>query len=227
MSVITTGSQQGRDGPGTGLGPAGPATGTLDHGDATPGTPAAKPGGAFQVVPLRGIPLALGVIVLLVVAVAGNWVWALDFFHVAGGALWTGIDLFVGFIVGPILGRLPIPARIEFTKRFMPKMVLLMPTLVTVTLAAGWQLARRLGNLTAAYPNHGWLVASLVVVGVMSIVALGLLEPANLAVLFELRKPVPDGQLIGRLMRRFIYAAGVTGAMQVATLVIMSKLATG
>jgi hypothetical protein len=175
---------------------------------------------------VRGIPLALGVIALLVVAIAGNWLWALDFFHVAGGALWTGIDLFVGFIVGPILGRLPVPARVEFTKRFMPKMVLLMPTLVTVTLAAGWQLARHLGNLSAAYPDHGWLVASFVVVGVMTIVALGLLEPANLAVLFELRKPVPDGQLIGRLMRRFVYAAGVTGAMQVATLVIMSKLAT-
>jgi len=53
-----------------------------------------------------------------------------------GGALWTAIDLFVGLIVGPILGRLSIPARAEFTARFMPKMVLLMPTLVLMTLAA-------------------------------------------------------------------------------------------
>ena len=53
----------------------------------------------------------------------------------------------------------------------------------------------------------------------------GILEPANLAVLFELRKPVPNGVLIGKLMKRFIYTAGVTGAMQVATLVIMTKLA--
>ena len=45
--------------------------------------------------------------------------------------------------------------------------------------------------------------------------------------LFELRKPAPDGALIGRLMRRFIYAAGVTGAMQIATLIIMTRLATG
>ncbi len=180
----------------------------------------------FQVVPVRAIPIALGVIAVLVAAIAGNWLWALDFFHVAAGGLWTGIDLFVGFVVGPILGRLSIPARVEFTKRFMPKMVLLMPTLVTLTLAAGWQLARHLGNLSTAYPHHAWVVASFVVVGVMSVVALGLLEPANLAVLFELRKPHPDGQLVGRLMRRFVYAAGVTGAMQVATLVIMSRLAT-
>ncbi|HLW45371.1 MAG TPA: hypothetical protein VKR78_04080, partial [Acidimicrobiales bacterium] len=167
------------------------------------------------------------VLLLLVIAIAGNWLWALDFFHVAGGALWTAIDLFLGFVIGPIMGRMSIPARVEFSKRLMPKMVVLMPTLVVCTLAAGWQLARHLGNLSTAYPQHGWLVASMVVVAVMAIVAIGLLEPANLAVLFEFRKPQPNGELIGKLMRRFIYAAGVTGAMQIATLIIMSRLAVG
>jgi len=184
-------------------------------------------GSSMQIIPTRALPVVGAVLVLLVVAIAGNWAWAIDFFHVAGGALWTAIDLFLGFVIGPIMGKLSIPARVEFTKRLMPKMVVLMPTLVVCTLAAGWQLARHLGNLSSAYPEHGWVVASFVVVAVMAVVAIGLLEPANLAVLFELRKDRPDGELIGRLMRRFIYAAGVTGAMQVATLVIMTKLATG
>jgi len=194
---------------------------------AAPPTPAAGQAPALQIVPLRALPIVGATLVLLVVAIAGNWLWALDFFHVAGGALWTAVDLFLGFVIGPIMGRMPIPARVEFSKRLMPKMVVLMPTLVVCTLAAGWQLARHLGNLSTTYPEHGWLVASIVVVAVMAVVALGLLEPANLAVLFEFRKPQPDGELIGRLMRRFIYAAGVTGAMQVATLIIMSRLATG
>jgi hypothetical protein len=59
----------------------------------------------------------------------------------------------------------------------------------------------------------------------MAVIALGLLEPANIAVLFELKKPQPNGELIAKLMRRFIYTAGITGVMQVATLVIMTKLA--
>ena len=181
----------------------------------------------FSIVPVAGLPIVAVVIVGLIVAIAGNWLWALDFFHVVGGGLWTGIDLFVGFVIGPILGRLSIPARVEFSKRFMPKMVLIMPTLVTMTLASGWQLARHLGNLSSGYPNHGWIVASFIVVGVMAVIALGILEPANIAVLFELKKPQPNGELIGRLMRRFIYTAGITGAMQVATLVIMTKLAVG
>jgi hypothetical protein len=41
-----------------------------------------------------------------------------------------------------------------------------------------------------------------------------------------MNKPVPDGELIGRLMQRFIYTAGITGVMQVATLIIMTRLAS-
>ncbi|MHB8288117.1 MAG: hypothetical protein ACYDEY_02560 [Acidimicrobiales bacterium] len=181
---------------------------------------------SFQIVPLRGIPVVAAVLIVLVVAVATNKLWALDFFHVVGGGLWTGIDLFLGFVIGPIMGRLSIAARAEFSTRLMPKMVLIMPTLVVCTLAAGWQLARHLNYLNASYPDHSWIVASMVVVGVMAVIAIGILEPANLAVLFELKKPKPNGELIGKLMRRFIYTAGITGAMQVATLIIMTRLAT-
>ncbi|HLI16339.1 MAG TPA: hypothetical protein VKV23_09845 [Acidimicrobiales bacterium] len=180
----------------------------------------------FRIVPVAGLPVVAVVLAGLVAAIESNRLWALDFFHVVGGGLWTGIDLFLGFVIGPILGRLSVPARIEFTTRLMPKMLLLMPTLVTMTLAAGWQLARHVGTLTASDPNHGWVVASFVVVGVMAIVAIGFLEPANLAVLFELKKPRPNRDLIARLMRRFVYTAGITGAMQVATLVIMTRLAS-
>jgi hypothetical protein len=180
---------------------------------------------SFSIVPLQAIPIVAVVLGGLVVAIAGNWLWALDFYHVVGGGLWTGVDLFVGFVVGPIIGRMSIAARVEFSTRFMPKMLLLMPTLVTMTLASGWQLARHLGNLQAGYPHHAWLVASYIVVGVMALVAIAILEPANLAVLFELKKPRPDGELIARLLRRFIYTAGITGVAQIATLVIMTRVA--
>jgi hypothetical protein len=196
---------------------------------ATPAAPRGSgppPRPPSTIVPVQGLPVVAIILVLLVVAIAGNWLWALGFSHVVGGALWTGIDLFVGFVIGPIIGRMSIPARVEFSARFMPVMLLLMPTLVTMTLAPGWQLARHLGYLDASYPNHSWIVASYIVVGVMATIAIGVLEPANLAVLFELRKPQPNGELIAKLMKRFVYTAGITGAMQVATLVIMTYLAT-
>jgi hypothetical protein len=179
-----------------------------------------------QIVPVRGLPIVAVVIAGLVAAIAANKLWPLTFYHVVGGGLWTALDLFLGLVIGPILARMPVAARAEFTARFMPKMLLIMPTLVTMTLASGWQLARLAGNLDLAYPKHWWLTASFIVVGVMAVIAIGILEPANIAVLFEMRKPAPDGEVIAKLMRRFIYTAGITGVMQVATLVIMTRLAS-
>jgi hypothetical protein len=193
---------------------------------AATSVPSAEPRELGPILPLRAFPLVAVVLAGLVVAIAGNWPWALTFYHVVGGALWTSIDLFVGFVVGPILRTMPVPARVEFTKRFMPKMLVIMPTVVTMTLGAGFQLAREAGHLSTSDPRHAWVVASMCVVGVMAVVALALLSPANLAVLFELRKPHPDPLVIASLMRRFVYAAAITGAMQVATLVIMTRLAS-
>ena len=180
----------------------------------------------FQIVPRAGLVLVAIVLVALIVAIATNKLWPLTFFHVAFGAAWTIIDLFLGLVLGPIIGRMSVPARVEFTTRLMPKMLLIMPVVVTATLAAGWQLGVHEGTVLTSYSEHGWVVASFIVVGVMSVLALGLLEPANIAVLVELKKPRPNPQVIERLMKRFIYCAGILGAMQVATLVIMTKLAS-
>ena len=196
-----------------------------------PEAEAAGPPGAieipeFQIVPRAGLAIAAVVLVALIVAIAVNKLWPLTFFHVAFGAAWTIIDLFLGLVLGPIMGAMPVPARIQFTTRLMPKMVVIMPVVVTATLAAGWQLGVHEGTVLSSYPQHGWVLASFIVVGVMSVLALGLLEPANIAVLFELKKPRPNPHVIEQLMKRFIYCAGILGAMQVATLVIMTKLAS-
>src|SRR5580658_3026807 len=181
----------------------------------------------FQIVPRAGIPIVAVILAAVIVAIAANKLWPLVFLHVVGGAAWTIIDLFLGFVIGPMLGSLPVPARIAVTTRLMPKMVLIMPTAVIVTLSAGWQLASHLGTVQSSYYLHGWIVASYIVVGVMAVIALGLLEPANIAVLAELKKPRPRPEVIERLMKRFIYTAGATGLLQIATLVIMTKISSG
>ncbi|HWF56420.1 MAG TPA: hypothetical protein VG223_17405 [Solirubrobacteraceae bacterium] len=197
-----------------------PAAGAAEMVQDHPGPP------EFEIVPRVGLILSGVVAVLLVAAIAANTLWPLEFMHVVFGSAWTIVDLFVGLIVGPIIGRMSIPARIEFTTRFMPKMVVLMPTVVAATLAAGWQLSTKLGTNRTSYPDHGWVVASFIIVGVMAITALGLLEPANVAVLIELKKKRPNGAVIEKLMKRFVYCSGVLGVMQVATFVIMTKLAS-
>lgn len=191
---------------------------------AAEGFAAQRPMPPRTIIPVKGLPVVVLVLGALVAAIATGSPWALMLYHVTGGGLWTGIDLFVGFVVGPILGRLSLPARAEFSARFMPMMAIIMPTLVAMTLASGFQIAVLQGNLHASSPNHAWLLASFIVVGIMATIALGVLEPANIAVLFEMRKAQPDGLVIAGLMRRFIYTAGITGAMQIATLVIMTRV---
>ena len=181
----------------------------------------------FEIIPLKGLPIVGVAFAALIVAIAANKLWPLEFLHVVFGAAWTVIDLFLGLVLGPIIGRMSLPARVEFTTRLMPKMALIMPTIVTITLAAGWQLGTLMGTVNSSNPYHGWIVASYIVVGCMAVIALGLLEPANIAVLFELKKPRPNPAVIERLMKRFIYTAGVTGVMQIATFVIMTKVASG
>jgi hypothetical protein len=204
--------------------------------DVTVSGPVSAPEGAphpvierpdFQVVPVKALPVVAVIFALLIAAIASNRFWPLEFFHVVAGASWTIVDLFVGLVIGPILGRMSIPARIELTTRLMPKMLVIMPTVVTCTLAAGWQLGHLLGTVDSSYYNHDWVVASYIVVGIMAVIALGLLEPANVAVLIELKKARPNPVVIERLMKRFVYTAGITGIMQIATLVIMTKLRAG
>ena len=181
----------------------------------------------FEIVPRTGLVITAITGVALIATIASNKLWPLEFLHVSGGAAWTIIDLFLGLVLGPIMGAMPVPARIQFTTRLMPKMVVIMPIVVTLTLAAGWQLSTKLGTNLTVHPLHSWVVASMIIVGVMSVIALGLLEPANIAVLIELKKPRPNPEVIEHLMKRFVYSAGVLGVMQIATLVIMTKLGAG
>lgn len=160
-------------------------------------------------------------------AIAADNRWLLNFLHVMCGVLWTGIDLFMGFVVGPIMRRLPPEARRAMILRLMPKTLFLMPTLAILTGTAGWLHARQLGFLALPWPQYGWVLAALVIVAVLTVQGLGVLLPANLLVYLEMRRPAPDVARIGRLMRRYVYAVALQGVMQVAIIVVMAKFVTG
>jgi hypothetical protein len=177
-------------------------------------------------IPRRLLILPAVALTFLLVGILSNREWPLDFLHVFFGGLWTGADLFAGFLIGPIVRRLEPPVRRAFMQRYMPRMLVLMPTLAIVTLVAGWQLARHTGVLLESYPRHWWLVASFALVGVMATINFGLLLPANLQVLTELRKATPNAELIGRLMGRYSTLAAIIGCLQLGTIVVMSRLAT-
>lgn len=74
--------------------------------------------------------------------------------HVMAGVLWTGIDLFIGLVLGPVAGGMDDDASAELFERLTPKTAFLLPTLALVTIASGVTLARKLGLFQHADP---WL----------------------------------------------------------------------
>ena len=179
-----------------------------------------------------GIRLAnLAWVVLALAAMAAvierGDLWALDFTHVLAGLLWTGIDLFMGFVIGPVLRRLPLAGRRAIVCRLMPKMLFLMPTLSIVTGTTGYVLAARMGFLDLAYPAFGWVMAALVIIAVLTVQGLGILLPTNLLVYFEIRKPTPNTTLVDRLMRGYVRVVALQGIFQVAIIAVMARFTTG
>ena len=170
--------------------------------------------------------VALALLVLIVTIAADN-PWALNFLHVMAGVMWTGIDLFMGFVVGPIIRRLPLEARRAIVVRLLPKTLFLMPTLAVITGTAGWYHARQLGFLDLPWPQYGWVLAALVIVVILTVQGIGVLLPTNLLAYLEMRKPAPDLPRIGRLMGRYVYATAFQGVLQVAIIVVMAKFVTG
>lgn len=153
--------------------------------------------------------------------------WFLHFVHVMAGVLWTGIDLFLGFVLGPILRRLPFETRRSIISALIPRTMILMPTLAIITGSAGWFLAKRLGYLELGYPEFYWVAAALAIVSILTVQGLGVLTPTNVLVYLEMRKPRPDTEKIGRWMRTYVRVVAFQGAMQVAIIVVMARFGAG
>jgi len=179
--------------------------------------------------PLRPayIIAAVAALAAMAAAILGSSLWFLNFVHVMAGALWTGIDLFMGFVIGPVLRRVSLDTRRAMIAGIIPRTLILMPTLSAITSTAGWFLAVRLGYLDLGYPQFWWVIAALAIVSVLTVQGLGYLLPMNLKLYFEIQKPAPDPEKLKRWMRTYVRVGGVQGVMQVAIIVVMARFATG
>ncbi len=168
-----------------------------------------------------------GALALMTAVIASRHLWSLNFVHVFSGLLWTGIDLFMGFVLGPILRAVDIAARRAVLLRLTPRTLFLMPTLAIVTGTTGWYLAVDMGFTALSWPQYGWVAAALALVVLMTILGLGYLLPTNLRVCLELQRDNPDSARMAKLTNRYFLAVALQGVMQVATIVIMARFATG
>ena len=164
--------------------------------------------------------------VMILAIMIGNF-WFLNLIHVFSSLLWTGIDLFMGFVLGPILRRVDISLRREIARRLTPRTLFIMPTISIISGTTGWFLAVQLGLVALDWPAYGWVAAALVLVSLMTIQGLGFLTPVNALVCLELQKDNPNLSKISKWMNRYFYAVAIQGAMQVAIVVVMTRFRAG
>jgi hypothetical protein len=151
----------------------------------------------------------------------------LNYVHVFTSILWTGTDIFMAFLLGPILRKVSLSTRKEIISWLMPKMVFYMPTVTSVTTTAGYFLASKMGLIILESPIVYWIVTVLIIVTVMLIQGLGILLPTNIRVYYELRKKEPDMTKIQRLMRRYVKVVATQAILQFVIIFIMANFATG
>lgn len=83
--------------------------------------------GAVVVLPLAALCYALTVAPLQ----------HLTYVHVMAGLVWTGVDVFLGVVLGPVIGGLDDETSSAIFQRLTPKLTFLLPTMALVTIAAG------------------------------------------------------------------------------------------
>ena len=163
----------------------------------------------------------------LVAAILTANVFLLNYVHIFSSILWTGTDIFMAFLLGPVLRNVSLSTRREVISWLMPKMVFFMPTVSAVTTTAGYFLASKMGLITLSPPTVYWLFAVLIIVTVMMVQGLGILLPTNLRVYFELRKGNPDMPKIQKLMKKYVRVVAIQSALQFTIIFIMAEFATG
>jgi uncharacterized membrane protein len=166
-------------------------------------------------------------IIAVVVAILSANLLLLNYIHVFTAILWTGTDIFMAFLLGPVLRNVSLATRKEVISWLMPKMVFYMPTVAAVTTTAGYFLASKMGLVTLNPPIVYWISAVLVIVSIMFIQGLGILLPTNLRIYFEMKKTEPDMSRIQRLMRIYVKVVAIQAAMQFVIIFIMAEFATG
>lgn len=160
--------------------------------------------------------------IAMLIAMEMRSLYLLNWVHVLSGVLWTGADLFMGFIVGPVLRALDVRTRTAVIAYLVPRTLLYFPVVALTAGVTGWELATWIGFTNLENPMYFWAMVSLALVLVMTVVGLCWLLPNNLRIWFELRRPAPDRERIVRINRVNIWLAGAQGVMQVAMILVMA-----
>ncbi|MEM0157335.1 MAG: hypothetical protein QXN26_04635 [Thermoplasmataceae archaeon] len=99
----------------------------------------------------------------LAAAYLSGSILALDYVHVLLGAIWTGIDIFLGLLFSTVMGKSPVETRKNVAARLLPMTLFFIPAVSVVVPLAGYLLALNEGIFTLST----WLFRAIVIIGIL------------------------------------------------------------
>ncbi|MEK7353139.1 MAG: hypothetical protein AABZ77_01365, partial [Chloroflexota bacterium] len=94
-----------------------------------------------------------------------------------------------------------------------------MPVIAAVTTTAGINIAQRLGIFSFTSPK---ILASLIIVAILTIQGFGILLPNEIRILRQLLSDKPDIEKIGKLGMRNARLGGIQGVLQLSIIFVMA-----
>ncbi|MGI0079870.1 MAG: hypothetical protein ACRECH_09610 [Nitrososphaerales archaeon] len=162
----------------------------------------------------------------LVAGVLSNNLLLLNYLHVMCAILWTGADIFMAFLLGPILSKVTKSSRKEIASWLMPKLIFYLSTMTAVTIIAGYFLGVKLGLMNFAPPIGYYVAAVIILVIILIIQGFGMLLPTNVRVYRELRKVEPDYSYVENMMKHHAGVFTRQSIAQILIIFIMANFAT-
>lgn len=168
-----------------------------------------------------GIIAALVPPVAVIAAYLTGSVLILDYVHVLFGAVWTGVDVFLGLIFVSVISSVDAQTRVGISRRIMPMTLYFIPSVSIAVPAAGLALAVREGIFSIS--SH--IFMAIIAVGlVLVLTGFVTIVPYSWKVRNIVRRGTPSDSEVKSSLRIITTGALMQMLLQIAIISLMAYL---
>ena len=168
----------------------------------------------------------MGVIALVVPAIAFiaaliiPGILILDYVHVLFGALWTGVDVFMGLIFFIVLSGMEDKIRSDISFRLIPMLLYFIPAMSVFTPLLGFTLAMRENMFRLDY----LFIAIITISIILAVVSFAVIVPAIYSIYKGFKSNNVDESRNGKLLMRIAKAASLQMVLQIIIISLMAYI---
>ena len=158
--------------------------------------------------------------IVFIAALINPGILILDYVHVLFGALWTGIDVFLGLIFFIVLSGMEDKIRSDISFRLIPMLLYFIPAMSVFTPLLGFALAVRENIFRLDY----LFIAIITISIVLALVSFAVIVPAIYSIYKGFKGNSIDESRNGELLMRIAKAASLQMVLQIVIIGLMAYI---